>query len=67
LRDRQWRKSETRATALNSGDDFVDIITDNAKANVFGVLFDDSPKCCLSLLCHHVGLIKNYELEPFGK
>jgi hypothetical protein len=52
---------------LDSRDNLVDIITDNAKADVFGVLFDNTSKGSLGLLRHHVGLIQNDEFISLGK
>lgn len=63
----QRRESEPSTPALNGRDDLVNIVTDNAEADVFGVLFDDTSKGSLGLLRHHVGLIQNDEFVSLGK
>lgn len=52
---------------MNGGDNLVDVVTDDAEADVFGVLFDNASKGSLGLLRHHVGLIQNDEFVSFGK
>jgi hypothetical protein len=43
---RQRREAEPRATRLDRGGDFVDVVAQNGKADVFGVLFNDWRRKC---------------------
>jgi hypothetical protein len=52
---------------LNSWYNLVHIVADDAKTDVFGVLFDDTAKCSLRRRGHHVCLIKYNEFEAFGE
>ena len=61
------RESEPCTTTLDSGGDLIDIVADDAEADVLRVLFNDPAECCLGLLGHHVGLVENNELKSFGE
>ena len=63
----QRREAETRASALDGRDDFVDIIAYNAESNVLGVLLNDSSQSGLCLRSHHISFIEDNELISIGK
>lgn len=52
---------------MNSWSYFVDIVAYNAKANVLGILFDNTTKSGLCLLGHHISFIKDNELVSLGE
>jgi hypothetical protein len=64
---RERRKAEASTTALNCGDYFVDIIADDAKADILCVLLDDTAKSSLRGGSHHVCFVQYYEFETLRK
>ena len=60
---RERRKAEARATALNGWYYLVDIIADDAEADILCVLLDDTAKCSLCSRGHHVRFVQYYEFE----
>jgi hypothetical protein len=61
LHNRQRGEPEPGATALNGRRDLVDIIANDAKADVLRVLFDDATECSLGGIRHHVSFVENDE------
>ena len=45
--------------ALQSRNDFREVIADETKSNVFRELLDDATKGVLCVVCHRVGFIEN--------
>jgi hypothetical protein len=52
---------------LNGRRNLVDIVADDAKTNVLGVLLDNATKGSLGSGSHHIGFVKYDELIPFGE
>ena len=52
---------------MNSWSNFVDVVAYDAKANVLGILFDNTTESGLCLLSHHISLIKDDELVSLGE
>jgi hypothetical protein len=76
----QGRKPKPRTTGLNSGGDLVDVITQDAESDVLRMLLDHSSSARsnssstreltsaqsgLGLICHHIRLVQNHQLEAF--
>ncbi len=61
--NREWRKAEASTAALNSRDYFVDIIADDAEADIRCVLLDNTTKSSLRRSGHHVCFVQYYEFE----
>ena len=67
LRDRQRGEPEARTTALDSGNALVDVVADDAEADVLRVLLDDAAERGLRGGGHHVGFVEDDELVAFGE
>ena len=67
LRDGERREAKARAAALDGGDDLVDVVADDAEADVLRVLLDDAAERGLCRRRHHVGLIEDDELVALGE
>ena len=61
------RKAEASTTALNCGDYFVDIIADDAEADILCVLLNDAAKSSLRGRGHHVCFVQHYKFETLRK
>ena len=59
-------EAETRASRLNGGNDLVDVVANDAKADVLGVLLDDASERGLRSGGHHIRLVEDDEFEAFG-
>lgn len=62
---RQRRKPETRTPTLDSRNDLVHVVTNDAKPDVLRILLDDATESRLCGSCHHIGLVQDDELVPF--
>jgi hypothetical protein len=64
-----WQRGEPKpcTTTLNSRDDLIHVIANNAKSDILGVLLNNATKGSLGLLGHHVCFVQDNELEPFCK
>jgi hypothetical protein len=59
----QGRKAKSRASTLQGGNDFTHVVANEAKASVFGVLFNDATKGKLRIVRHGIGFVENDELD----
>lgn len=55
----QRSESKPCAAALQGGDNFGNVIANETKASVLGVLFNDPTECELRVRCHGVGFVKD--------
>ena len=67
LLDGQRREPEARTATLDGGDDLVDVVADDAEADVLRILLDDAPERGLRGGGHHVGFVEDDELVAFGE
>lgn len=63
LCDRVGREPETRASTLDRRDDLVDVVTNDAKPDVLGVLFYHTTQSCLGCGGHHVCFVEDDKFE----
>lgn len=65
--NRQRGEPEPCASTLDSRGNLVDIVADDTKPDVLGILFNNTAEGCLGCLGHHVRLIKDDEFIAFGE
>ena len=63
LGDRVRREPEARASTLHRRDDLVDVVTNDAKPDVLGILFYHATQSCLGCGSHHVCFIEDDQFE----
>lgn len=59
----QGSESEPCAPTLEGGDNFGEVVADEAEADVVGELLDDPPEGVLGVLGHGVGFVQDNQLE----
>ena len=52
---------------MKGRNDLVDVVAYDAEPDIFGVVLNNTPECCLCLLGHHIGFVQNDKFESFGK
>ena len=63
FRDRMRREPETCASALYRWDNLVDVVANDAKPDVLGILFYYPTQSCLRRGGHHVCFIEDDQFE----
>jgi hypothetical protein len=59
----QGRKTKAGTTGLKGRNDFANVVANETKASIFGVLFNDSSQGKLGVTRHGVSLIKNNQFD----
>ena len=58
-----WGEPETCASTLDRRYNFVDVVADDAKPDVLGILLYHTAQSCLGCGCHHVCFVEDDEFE----
>ena len=58
-------ESEAGASRLEGGDDFREVVADEAEASVLRIFLDNPPEGVLSVGCHSVSLVEDHQLEAW--